>query len=106
MKTFKLLKVANPHAEQNWKGRWSDNDENWDDRYRNIADFENKRHGEFFIDIDDFLKYFEHSSIYSPIPDREKISKRYSHPKDSYLLLKFTTRKNSKITISVSQYYK
>ena len=54
----------------------------------------------------DFFKYFERTTYMSLAPDYEKISNRYSHSFDSYLLLKVITMAKSKIAISVSQYYK
>ena len=58
------------------------------------------------MSINDFFKYFEDTTYISLAPDYEKISNKYSHPFDSYLLLKIITMAKNKIAVSVSQYYK
>ena len=101
---IRMLKVANPWANQKWQGKWSDDDDHWNEFYKEIFNFNNKLPGEFYISFHDYLKYFESTSIWTPAPNFEKMSNRYSHEKGSYLLLKTKIKTNSILIITVSQY--
>ena len=101
---IRVLKVANPHSTQKWKGKWSDTDDIWNEHYKEIFDFSSKLPGEFYISFHDYLRYFKSTSIWTPVPGFEKMSNRYSHLKDSYLLLKVKIKTKSILIVSVSQY--
>jgi len=59
---LKLLRIRNPHGNyKEWKGAWSDRDENWNSIPETIKGelcVRFKDDGEFYMTFDDFLKYF------------------------------------------------
>jgi len=59
---LKLLRIRNPHGNyKEWKGAWSDRDENWNsipEAVKKELAIRFKDDGEFYISFDDFLKYF------------------------------------------------
>ena len=60
---IRILKVANPHGEQDWKGKWSDHDPGWTDQYKEVFGYDNRLPGEFFIEFNHYLLLFESTCI-------------------------------------------
>ena len=60
---IKLLRIVNPHGRQYWKGKWSDKDNSWNEKSKDIVKFSHRLPGEFFISFDDYLKYFKNTHI-------------------------------------------
>lgn len=54
-----LLKIRNPWGNREWNGNWSDNSCMWTDKLKAQANLQNSNDGFFFIDIDDFVAYFQ-----------------------------------------------
>jgi len=73
MGTEKLLRIRNPWGnETEWKGSWSDNDENWnllDEEAKRKISFMSKADGEFWMSYRDFCKQFQEITICTIGPD-------------------------------------
>ncbi|XP_067413348.1 calpain-12 [Emydura macquarii macquarii] len=70
-KKLKLLRLRNPWGEVEWNGRWSDNSPLWaglDPQLRERLQVR-KEDGEFWMQMDDFLRYFDALEICSLTPD-------------------------------------
>lgn len=53
-----LMKMRNPWGEKEWTGDWSDNSDLWTDELKKLLKVKKKDDGVFFMDINDFKKYF------------------------------------------------
>ena len=58
-----LFKLRNPWSKGEWNGDWSDKSSLWDDKTKNQVGFVDKEDGIFFMNDDDFFKYFTHVEI-------------------------------------------
>ena len=66
----KLMKIRNPFGEGEWNGDWSDKSAKWTDSAKNaIPEFDpnGSNDGIFWIDFDNFCKYFQIVSICVPL---------------------------------------
>lgn len=66
----RLIKLRNPWIDEVWQGEWSQKSSNWTPELRNkLGYFEsNEENGEFWMNIKDFMNYFECLNIYKLIP--------------------------------------
>ncbi|KAH9503245.1 hypothetical protein Btru_068552 [Bulinus truncatus] len=69
IKQTKLLRVRNPWGHGEWKGAWCDGSSEWKTIPENSIEFPNKDDGEFYVSLEDFMKYFSHTTICSLTPD-------------------------------------
>ena len=54
----RLVKLRNPWGKGEWKGAWSDGDHKWSPSLKRQLKVENKEDGIFFIDYNDFCKFY------------------------------------------------
>ena len=59
----RLLKIRNPWGEELYNGKWSDSDYNWTDDLRAEVKAKQKNDGIFFMQLEDFLYYFEGTTV-------------------------------------------
>lgn len=57
-KETRLVKLRNPWGEKEWTGDWSDNSNRWTPELKEQLSVENKDDGIFFMQYEDFIKYF------------------------------------------------
>ncbi len=63
-KTEKLLKIRNPWGRKDWNGKWKDDSSAWTNEAKQVfGTMEKKDDGCFWIDYDDYLKYFDMADI-------------------------------------------
>ena len=77
------MKIRNPFGEGEWNGDWSDKSAKWTDSAKNaIPEFDpnGSNDGIFWIDFDNFCKYFQVVSICVPL--KPLISSMIKIPKD------------------------
>lgn len=55
--------MRNPWGKKEWLGDWSDYSSKWTPDIRFSVGHMNKEDGVFFISIEDYMKYFESTSI-------------------------------------------
>ncbi|KAK3588059.1 hypothetical protein CHS0354_012105 [Potamilus streckersoni] len=67
-----LVRIRNPWGHTEWKGRWSDVASDWDTVAPNSVKHANIDDGEFWMQLDDFIKYFSGLTICSITPDFDK----------------------------------
>ena len=78
-----LLKLRNPHARNEWKGDWSDTDhERWTPELNEYFKHKDEDDGEFFMELGDFMKYYDHFSICEYYPGYKTSSFRYETQKN------------------------
>jgi hypothetical protein len=65
---YKLMKLRNPFGEGEWNGDYCDNSEKWTPELKSAFNFEiAKDDGIFWIDFENFVKYFSKVSICIPL---------------------------------------
>ena len=63
-KKVKLLKIRNPWGYKEWSGRYSDGSPEWDeDTIKCFGDVKVKEDGIFWMEFEDYLKFFEETEI-------------------------------------------
>jgi hypothetical protein len=66
--TYKLMKLRNPFGEGEWNGDYSDKSEKWTNELKTAFNFEEaKDDGIFWIDYENFIRYFAKVSICIPL---------------------------------------
>jgi hypothetical protein len=62
---IRLLLIRNPWGFREWKGDWSDSSNKWTEKTRQIFknSNENKDDGTFYIELSDYVKYFNETQI-------------------------------------------
>ena len=58
-----LFKLKNPWSPIEWNGDWSDKSNLWDDKTKGQVSYTDKEDGIFFMNDNDFFKYFTHVEI-------------------------------------------
>lgn len=58
-----LLKIKNPWGTNEWEGDWSDKSKKWTDEIKELLNFEDKEDGIFWINFNDFLKFYTSTHI-------------------------------------------
>uniref|UniRef100_A0A182J4L5 Uncharacterized protein n=1 Tax=Anopheles atroparvus TaxID=41427 RepID=A0A182J4L5_ANOAO len=75
--SIRLLRVRNPWgAGIEWNGRWSDKSREWkaiDGRERKRIGLKIESDGEFWIDLDDFMKHFDRLEVCHLSPDLHRV---------------------------------
>jgi hypothetical protein len=61
---IRLLKIRNPWGHKEWQGDWSDEWPGWTEELKELAGWENKDDGVFFMCIDDYLNFFKTTIIW------------------------------------------
>ena len=92
---YKLLKLRNPWGCGEWQGDWSDKSPLWTPELRRDLKIVDANDGTFVISFDDYLKYYETTSIC--LIDNKKV---YSH---SYALEDFTDTVQSFFTFELKK---
>ena len=66
----KIVKLRNPWINEFWQGDWSFNSKNWTNQLKRELKYtpQTKGHGEFWLSIEDFTKYFSSLTVYKTIP--------------------------------------
>ena len=104
-KKLKLMKLRNPFGEGEWTGDYSDNSDKWtNDVKKAFPEFDGvaRDDGIFWIDFDNFCKYFQIVSICVPL--KPLISTTIKVPKDkatNYNVLKLNVQGSGILSISV-----
>ncbi|KAL3831486.1 hypothetical protein ACJMK2_023227 [Sinanodonta woodiana] len=68
-KKVQLVRIWNPWGHTEWKGRWSDGAPEWDTVPPDSVQPISTANGEFWMQLDDFIKYFTRLIICSISPD-------------------------------------
>ncbi|KAL3831485.1 hypothetical protein ACJMK2_023226 [Sinanodonta woodiana] len=69
---IQLIRIRNPWGHTEWKGRWSDGAPEWDTVPSNSVNHAKIDDGEFWMQLDDFIKFFSGLTICSITPDFDK----------------------------------
>ena len=57
-KKERILKLSNPWGRYEWKGRWSENSDIWNQELKEQLNYEKADDGMFWINIEDFVENF------------------------------------------------
>jgi len=58
-RTVRLVKMRNPHGQNEWTGDWSDGDRRWDRAASQAVGHTNQQDGIFFMTFEDFRKHWD-----------------------------------------------
>jgi hypothetical protein len=64
-----LVKLRNPWGSKEWEGKWGDNDPNWTPELRERLEVQTGDDGIFFMELLDYLKFFDHTCICMDVPE-------------------------------------
>ncbi|XP_046583089.1 calpain-9-like [Haliotis rubra] len=66
-----LVRIRNPHGHQSeeWHGKWSDRSDEWSTLQMGNNLHHDNEDGEFWMNMDDFIRYFDQTTICSLTPD-------------------------------------
>jgi len=91
----KLLKIRNPWGTLEWNGDWSDDSQLWTDDLKKKAGFTEGEDGFFYINFEDFLKFFTNTYICTHQISRVyNFKKIKNEEKDSFFYIIFDIKKN------------
>ena len=68
-----LFKLRNPWATKEWNGDWSDKSSLWDSKTKSQVQYEDKDDGIFFMNDNDFFKYFREVQLCYLLLDSEEV---------------------------------
>ena len=54
----RIIKLRNPWGKGEWKGKWNDNDKNWNKTLAKEVNMVKKEDGIFYMDYESFMKHF------------------------------------------------
>ena len=100
----RLIQLRNPWGKGEWKGAWSDNDRRWTRSLEREFNLEKKEDGIFFMDYDDFVKYYSDFQV-CYYHDKYKYSalKIDNIKKSENVFLTFEIRRRGKYYFSLNQ---
>lgn len=109
----KFLLLRNPHGTTNYSGNYNDFDSKWTEKLKKEVDFSEKDDGCFFMSLEDYFKYFDHSFLCKHEDDKEYMSYKIKKNmlegvSNSYNEVCFLIKihKQGKIYFSMNQKYK
>lgn len=82
MNIERLVKLRNPWGKGEWKGKWSDESDEWTEDLKAQVNFESADDGVFYMTWNDFLQYYSDLQIC------------YYHDGYKYSAIKLTCEKN------------
>ena len=100
----RLLKVRNPWGHQEWTGDWSDNSDKWTPELAELLDLKVKDDGVFWIQLEDYVQYYNTTTICKMRENFNMQSLRVSHPRGGSSAVLVTIKKPTKIYFTASQY--
>ncbi len=83
----RLVKLRNPWGKGEWKGDWSDQSYLWSYQLRKMLKYDHEEDGVFFMNFNDFLKYFTDVQIC------------YYHDNYKYSAIQLQSQKNEKVLL-------
>ena len=103
----RLLKLRNPWGFEEWKGAWSDSDNNnWTDDLKQKLNYEAKDDGVFFIEFEDYLAYYYNSTIWKYQSNEIFYYFNATDTVKEYAVFKFNIKKSklkTKLFLAVNQ---
>ena len=100
---IKLLQLRNPWGEKEWNGDWADNSSKWTPEMKEYFEYSNADDGKFFIDIHNYMQYFDATFICHVLYGA--VIKSYYFENDIYfrhpVVFNIKINKTSKMGISV-----
>ena len=111
---IKLVKLRNPWGEKEYNKDWSDNSDKWNDKLKEMFEYEgNKNDGIFYMSYDDFIYYFRSFEILKIRENYEirascKISKNEAYKMQiiKFHIEKKEPKRENKIKIFINLYQK
>ena len=76
-KKIRLLKIRNPWGTNEWTGEWSDSSSKWTPEYRKLLNCEEAEDGTYFMDYEDFTKFYTSTHICRIHDDYNFLSNKY-----------------------------
>lgn len=100
----KLVLLDGHTNKDSWRGEWKDTSDNWTDDLKQVAKFETKHTGEFYVSYEEYLKYFSKTYLGLYTPELEMISHLpISQPLGSYTIVKLNAVETSEIAFKITQ---
>jgi len=101
-KEHRLIKIRNPYGMKEWNGAWSDKSSLWTVKTREQVNCEDKEDGCFFINLEDFIKFFTRTTICYYMDECEDNYIVDQHELDSWAMVKFTLERDNKTPLCLT----
>jgi calpain-15 len=98
-----LLKLRNPWGRTEWQGDWSDKSDKWTPALKEELGWSDANDGMFFIPFDDYLNFYNSTTICKVHDDYHYNSISTKQEKDSHTFFTFELDDDSYIDLTVSQ---
>lgn len=97
------MELRNPWGKGEWKGKWSDNDKNWNPTLKKQLNQSLSEDGRFFMPFSEFLKYFHDYQVCYYHDENLYSSQRYSSSSDRPTFIEFEVKKQGQYYFSINQ---
>ena len=105
----KLMKIRNPFGEGEWNGDWSDGSSKWTSEAKKVFpeyDTKGSNDGIFWIDFDNFCKYFQVISICVPLKPIKSTGIKIEKDKaDKFNVIKIKVNDSGILSVAVYKKY-
>lgn len=102
--TDRIVKLRNPWGSGEWKGKWSDEDENWNEDLKQELGFTGlNEDGIFFMPWEEFLKFYSDVQICFYHDGYRYSAEKYQSKRNETVFLKFEVTEPGKYYFSVNQ---
>ena len=100
----RLLQLRNPWGRFEWSGDWSDKSRLWTEELKKECGLEVVEDGIFFISLEDYLKYYGHTTICKYHDKYVRSDIELVQHRGKYILLKFDVGSHTRGFMSTYQY--
>jgi hypothetical protein len=105
----KLMKIRNPFGEGEWNGDWSDGNSKWTSEAKKAFpeyDAKGKNDGIFWIDFNNFCKYFQYLSICIPLKPIKSTGIKIDKDKaDKFNVIKINVEGDGILSVTLNKKY-
>lgn len=97
-KVHRFILLRNPHGHTSYSGNYSEEDSKWTTELKKAVDFHSKDEASFFMHIDDYFKFFDHTFVC-----KHEEGKVYKSYKVSKQMLKNNISEGALFLVNVKQ---
>jgi hypothetical protein len=101
---IRLIHLSSNSSKDTWKGEYKDDSSKWDEDLKDLVMFSKKEAGEFYVTLDEYLAYFESTSVSLYAPEFEMINHlSIQQPLGAYTIVKVGISESTEAIFKVTQ---